>query len=176
MLLFVAEAPANQPVVLVPYDTDWPRRFTQVSDEMRRACGARIMRIEHIGSTSVPGLGAKAVIDVMPGLARFEDGNDCVEPLRALGYRYLGENGIAGRHFFVRGAPRTENVHMYAVGADEWLRHLLFRDFLRASAETRERYWALKQELARRFPDDVNAYAAAKSDFVAEVLSRAAAR
>jgi GrpB-like predicted nucleotidyltransferase (UPF0157 family) len=139
------------------------------------ACGDVLIAIEHIGSTAIPGLGAKPVIDVMPGLRTFEDGGQAVSPLERIGYEYRGEYGIPGRHYFVKDDPesgeRIANVHMYAVGHDEWIAHLALRDYLRQHDEWRDRYWALKQELARKYPYDVEAYAEAKTDFVKGVVA-----
>ncbi len=165
-------------VVLVPYDPRWPAIFEAVAAELREACGDALVSVEHIGSTADPGCEAKPVIDVMPGLASFEAGPRCVAPLDALGYEYRGEYGIARRHYFVR-APRPGrdelrvHVHMYAPGEGQWGAQLAFRDYLRSHIDARDQYVALKQALAKRFPHDGNAYADAKSEFVAEMLSRA---
>jgi len=157
-------------VRLVPYDPAWPARFAGIRAQLQRAC-PWLRTVEHIGSTSVPGLGAKPTIDVMPGLARFEDGLRCVAPLQVLGFEYLGEYGLARRHYFRE--LRRVHVHMYAVGEGQWHAQLAFRDMLRSHAELRQAYWELKQELAQRHRQDVNAYADAKSDFVAQALRRA---
>ena len=165
-------------VVLVSYDPRWPAIFEAVASELREACGDALLSVEHIGSTAIPGCEAKPVIDVMPGLASFEAGLRCVAPLEALGYEYRGEYGIARRHYFAR-PPRSGrdelrlHVHMYAPGEGQWAAQLAFRDYLRSHVEAREQYVALKRVLAERFPHDGNAYADAKSEFVAEILSRA---
>lgn len=142
---------------------------------MLGACRDLLLAVEHIGSTSVPGLGAKPIIDVMPGLRTFEDGGKVVSPLERIGYEYRGEYGIPGRHLFVKDDPgtgeRIANVHMYAVGHDEWIAHLALRDYLRTHEAWRDRYWALKQELAQKYRDDVEAYAEAKTAFVKEVVA-----
>jgi GrpB-like predicted nucleotidyltransferase (UPF0157 family) len=167
---------SSRPVILVPYDPEWPRAFAGLHDEIVGACGDLLANVEHIGSTSVPGLAAKPVIDVMPGLNRFEDGPRCADLLGPLGYRYRAENGIPGRHYFQKDDPRTgervANVHMYEVGHDEWIAHLAFRDVLRAHKEWRDRYAVLKAALAVRYPNDVEAYAEAKTAFVQEAVAR----
>lgn len=156
--------------VLVPYDPAWPARFAAYRDELLAAGGAIFAVIHHIGSTSVPGLGAKPTIDIMPGLRRYEDGYALVEPLEARGYDYLGEYGLPGRHFFRR--MKDSHVHTYVVGQGQWHDQLDFRDYLRAHPWARDAYWALKRELARTH-DNVGDYAEAKSDFVADILRRA---
>lgn len=162
--------------MLAPPNPAWPARFHALRDEILTACGGLLIAIEHIGSTSIPGLAAKPVIDIMPGIRTFEDGARCAAPLQALGYDYRGEFGIPGRHFFRKDDPATgeriANVHMYAVGHDEWIAHLAFRDYLRAHPEWRDRYEALKQGLAARYAGDIEAYAEAKTEFVKEVVAR----
>lgn len=168
-----------RPVVLVPYNPAWPARFEAARTAILEACADLVLRVEHIGSTSIPGLEAKEIIDVMPGLERFEDGERCIERMNTIGYEYRGEFGIPGRHYWVKDDPETgvrlQNVHMYAIGHDEWVAHLAFRDYLRAHDDWRDRYAALKRELAARHADDVEAYAGAKTAFVKEVVARHAA-
>jgi GrpB-like predicted nucleotidyltransferase (UPF0157 family) len=156
--------------VLVPYDPAWPTRFEAYRDELLEAGGPWLEVVHHIGSTSVPGLGAKPVIDIMPGLRRYEDGLQLVEPLQARGYEYLGEYGLPGRHFFRR--MKDSHVHVYTVGQGQWHDQLAFRDYLRAHDWARDAYWQLKCQLARAH-DDIDDYADAKSNFVADILRRA---
>lgn len=166
-------------VVLVTYDPEWPARFEAARAAILEACRGVVKEVEHIGSTAVPGLAAKAIIDMMPGLERFEDGERCVAPLEGLGYEYRGEYGIPGRHYFVRDDPETgkrlEHLHMYAIGHDEWIAHLALRDYLRAHDDWRDRYEALKRDLAAKYPTDVEAYAEAKTEFVKRVVELHAA-
>ncbi|MGD9932837.1 MAG: GrpB family protein, partial [Dehalococcoidia bacterium] len=170
-------AGSTRPVVLVPYDREWPHTFAGLRDEIAGACGDLLSGVEHVGSTAVPGLAAKPVIDVMPVLHRFDDGPACAERLEPLGYTYLGEYGIPGRHFFRKDdaatGERIANVHMYEADHDEAIAHFAFRDYLRAHDDWRDRYAALKRELAARFPNEVESYAEAKTDFVKEVVALA---
>ena len=164
---------AREQIVLAPHD---PRWLVDAAEECRRiaeACGLLLMRVEHIGSTSVPGLIAKPVLDLMPVLKRLEDGFGCVGPMRALGYWYAGDFGIAGRHLFVKGSPRTHHAHMLVEGSREALRHLAVRDALRASPELSARYAELKLGLASAFGDDRESYAQAKTAFMQEIFDRA---
>jgi GrpB-like predicted nucleotidyltransferase (UPF0157 family) len=164
---------------LVAYDPGWPARFEAARAAILQACPGVVTRVEHIGSTSVPGLEAKDIIDIMPGLARFADGERCIAPLAAIGYEYRGEYGIPGRHYWVKDDPATgirlQNVHMYEVGHDDWTAHLPFRDYLRAHDDWRDAYAALKRQLAARYAGDVEAYAEAKTQFVKEVVALHAA-
>lgn len=162
-------------VAVVDYDPSWPARFEAIRAEIERACGDLLVCVEHVGSTAVPGLAAKPIIDVQPGLRAFEDGFACVEPMQALGYEYRGEWGIAGRHYFVRDDADglREHVHMLVVGSERWHEMPLFRDYLRAHAEEAREYERLKRELAGRFRLDRAQYTEAKAEFVGAVLARA---
>lgn len=162
-------------IVLVPHDPSWPAQFAAARAEMMAACNGLMLEVHHVGSTSIAGIIAKPVIDMMPILARHEDGLACIAPMQALGYVYRGERGIAGRHLFVRGNPRSHNVHAFAAGNPEVERHLLFRDYLRAHPDERDAYAALKRSLAEKFGDDRREYAEAKTPFCEHIdrLARA---
>jgi len=152
-------------IVLAPYDPAWPSRFAAARAEILSACGGLVIEVHHIGSTAIPGASAKPVIDMMPVVRRFEDGAACVAPLQVLGYQSRGEHGIAGRYYFVRGTPRSHQLHLFAADHPEVERHLLFRDYLRAHPDERVAYERLKRGLAAKFGDDRQAYAAAKTPF-----------
>ncbi|MCG3131469.1 MAG: hypothetical protein FLDDKLPJ_02262 [Phycisphaerae bacterium] len=163
---------APEPIVLAPHDPRWPGEAEAEGLRIAGACGSAVIRVEHIGSTAVPGLIAKPVLDLMPLVRRFEDGYACVAPMRALGYWYAGDFGIAGRHLFIQGSPRTHHAHLLVEGSLEARRHLAVRDLLRASKRLADRYAALKRELAPRFGDDRVGYADAKSAFMRELFDR----
>jgi GrpB-like predicted nucleotidyltransferase (UPF0157 family) len=163
-------------VVIVPYDPSWPGRFELIRDAIQRACGEHLVCIEHVGSTSVPRLAAKPIIDVQPGLQRYEDGFACIDPMQVLGYEYRGEWGISGRHYFIRDASQArlrEHVHMLVVGSERWDEMPLFRDYLSAHAAAACDYERLKRDLAERHRCDREAYTEAKTAFVRETLGRA---
>ncbi len=164
---------ASEQIVLVEHDPRWLSAAEEECGRIASACGTLVLRVEHIGSTSVPGLIAKPVLDLMPLVRTFGDGFACVEPMRAMGYWYAGEFGIEGRHLFVKGSPRTHHVHMLVERSREAIRHLAVREVLRTSPELAARYAALKGELAARFGDDRDGYASAKSAFMREVFDRA---
>jgi GrpB-like predicted nucleotidyltransferase (UPF0157 family) len=165
-------------IVLVPHDPTWLAGFATARAEMMAICKGLMLEVHHVGSTSIPGIIAKPIIDMIPILARREDGLACIAPMQALGYVYRGERGIAGRHLFVRGDPRSHNVHVFAHDHPEVERHLLFRDYLRAHPEDRDAYADLKRSLAEKFRDDLREYAEAKTPFCDRIdrLARAAAR
>jgi GrpB-like predicted nucleotidyltransferase (UPF0157 family) len=164
-------------VRVVPYSTAWP---TLYAAEMARlgsvldAAGVRLI-LEHTGSTSIPGLGAKPIIDILAGLEGEDDRGAAIAALQAAGYVHRGEQEIPGRDFFRRGDPRQYHVHLTRVGSTFWRDHLAFRDWLRTHPEVAAAYIALKTRLARQYPADREAYIRGKTSFVESVLRAARA-
>ena len=155
-------------VVIVDYDPAWPARFERERDRVRRALGASADRIEHIGSTAVPGLAAKPIIDVLVAVADPDDDALIVAAMEAAGYELrVREPG----HRMFRTPARDVHVHIRSERDPELLRHLSFRDRLRRSPDDRLAYQRLKRELATRDWDDINEYAEAKGPFIAAVLA-----
>jgi len=136
------------------------------------------LTVEHIGSTAVPGLGAKPIIDILVGAPSLAHIEACIPALRDYGYRYVPEfeKALPQRRYFTRTDGHPGNFHVHAVvqGSDFWRTHLAFRDALRADPALAADYWKLKQRLAARFPDDRAAYTDGKSDFIRGVLARQA--
>jgi GrpB-like predicted nucleotidyltransferase (UPF0157 family) len=159
-------------VELFDYDPRWPDVFETERARLEAAIGPHVVAIEHIGSTSVPRLAAKPVVDIGVAVEEFFAARVCILPIKRLGYRYKGQHGIPRRHFFYKG-ERTHHLHMLETSSGEWHDLLDFRDWLRADAETARAYEALKRALAERHRDQVEDYAHAKTDFVREALSRA---
>jgi GrpB-like predicted nucleotidyltransferase (UPF0157 family) len=151
-------------VVLVEYDPSWPARFESVRAEIEQACGDLIICIEHVGSTAIPSMTAKPIIDVQPGLRAFEDGFACIRPMEALGYVSRGEWGIPGRHYFVRDHMDglREHVHMLVVNSERWHEMPLFRDYLISHPAEARAYETLKRDLAKQFKFDRERYTDAK--------------
>jgi GrpB-like predicted nucleotidyltransferase (UPF0157 family) len=162
-------------VTVVDYDPCWPQVFAEESGRVRAALGDSAVAVEHIGSTAVPGLAAKPVIDVLAGLRTLDLTRAQIEAMEALGYEYLGEYGIPGRLFFHKGRPRSHHVHAVLLGSDLWQRHLVFRDFLRAHSDEAQRYGNLKRNLAAEVGGDRERYLEGKSAFVYDVQERARA-
>jgi len=167
----------GEPIVVVPYDTAWPERYQRERDLILDAIGAQLVRIEHIGSTAVPGLGAKPVIDIIASLPTLQDHRQCVGPLRSLGYQHRGEAGIPGRQFFRKIDPdtgrRTCHLHLVAEADPFFDEHVLFRDFLHAHPAVADEYDRLKRTLATRFGNDRESYTNAKASFISTVLGNA---
>ena len=161
---------AHGHVAIADYHPDWPAAFATEAARIHAVLPG--IAVEHIGSTSVPGLPAKPVLDLMLGYAG--DLAPVIATLVSLGYQHYGEHGIPGREFFTGDAAgqRTHHIHLVRQGSEFWLRHLAFRDALRRDDKLRDGYGALKRELALRHSDDVSGYTDAKSDFIAGVLAQ----
>jgi GrpB-like predicted nucleotidyltransferase (UPF0157 family) len=164
-------------IVIVPYDPIWPSLYEAEAAIVRAALPADFtLAIEHFGSTAIPGLAAKPVIDILVAVRSIEEARRrAVAPLTALGYAFWADNPKRDRLFFVKGLPpaprRTHHVHMTEPTGAMWPR-LLFRDYLRRHEEARAAYLALKLDLARRFPDDREAYTEGKQGFVDDIMAR----
>ncbi|WP_218952100.1 GrpB family protein [Amycolatopsis anabasis] len=155
---------------IVEYDPGWPERFRRERERIAGALGDRALRIDHVGSTSVPGLVAKPIIDIDVSVADVEDERGYLDALLGAGYVLrVREPG----HRMVRTVARDVHVHVCAAGSEWERRHLLFRDWLREHPKDREAYGRLKQELSARDWADMNEYAEAKGPFIAEVTARA---
>jgi GrpB-like predicted nucleotidyltransferase (UPF0157 family) len=161
-------------VELVEHDPTWAELFESEKARISAIFDGRVVGIEHIGSTSVPELCAKPIVDVLVGLHELELSEQDVEAMQALGYEYLGEYGLPGRQFF-RKEPRTHHVHVVAHGGDHWERQLTFRDALRADPAERRRYDEFKRKLAAE-GHSRDTYTELKTPFIREVEARARAR
>jgi len=164
-------------VEIAEYDPAWPEAYQRERAAIAEALVGHALAIEHVGSTAVPGLAAKPIVDIMVGLRVLSDHACCVAPLASLGYEHKGEYGIPDRHYFrkpVQG-PRTHQVHMVEQGSAFWVRHLLFRDYLRANPNEAAAYDRLKRELAERFGTDLEGYTEAKTEFIRSVEAKARA-
>lgn len=157
-------------IVLVPYDPVWPETFARHRERIVATLGDRALRVDHIGSTSVPGLTAKPVVDIDLSVVDPDDEADYVDDLVAAGYRLrVREPG----HRMLRTPARDVHLHVCAAGSRWERRHLLFRDWLRRDAADREAYVALKQHLATMRWPSMSAYADAKGPLIAEITERA---
>jgi len=161
-------------VVIIDYNPQWPRDFESLRARIWPAVEDIAAAIEHVGSTSVPGLAAKPVLDIDIIVESEEGVRQAIERLATIGYTHRGNLGIEGREAF-RAAMNNPAHNLYMCRQDSAaLRdHLTFRDYLRAHPETAKAYADLKRSLAIQFPDDINGYATAKTDFVTGVLETA---
>lgn len=162
-------------IVVVPFDPIWSERFRQEARLISAVFGPDLLSIHHIGSTAIPGMSAKPVIDVMPVVREIDRVDEFNSAMRQLGYEPMGEFGIPGRRHFVKGADdnRTHHLHLYQPDHPEVTRHLDFRDYLTAHVEEARQYAGLKIELARHHRNDVDGYMKGKDAFIKGVLQRA---
>jgi NAD-dependent deacetylase len=146
----VASTLREPPLEVVDYDPSWPQRYAEEAQRVRDALAPDVVELEHMGSTAVPGLAAKPVIDISAGLDRLELSSEQVAAMECLGYEYLGENGLPGRLFFRRdeAARRAHHVHVVEYGGEHWHRHRAVREYLRAHPEEASRYAEEKRRLA----------------------------
>ena len=167
--------PDYMAVRVVDYNQEWPAMFEAEAAVIREIVGDNLIALFHIGSTSVPGLKAKPVIDMLPVVRDISALDSLNEKFAAAGYEPMGEFGLPGRRYFRKGgANRTHQIHAYQYDAVLSItRHVAFRDYMRAHAEARAAYGGLKASLASRFPDDIGAYCDGKDEFVKEYERRA---
>lgn len=160
-------------VRVVPYDCTWPTLFASEAarlQELFSGAGLPVL-IEHTGSTAVPGLAAKPILDILVGYHQGAALQAYISVLIGAEYVHRGEQEIPGREFFRRGNPRAYHVHLTAIDSVFWRDHLTFRDRLRDDTALRDAYATLKRDLAARFPRDREAYIVAKEPFVNQVLA-----
>ncbi|MFS0690168.1 GrpB family protein [Sporosarcina sp. 179-K 8C2 HS] len=157
-------------VEVKPYSELWKVEFHKEAAVLQEIFCAEMIGIHHIGSTSVQGLSAKPIIDIMPIVKDISQVDQYNERMAVIGYEAKGENGIAGRRYFQKGGTeRTHHVHIYEKGSSEIDRHLAFRDFLREHPEKAKVYGDLKEELAKQFPYDIASYIKGKEQFALQI-------
>ncbi|NNF29488.1 MAG: GrpB family protein [Gemmatimonadetes bacterium] len=161
-------------VRVIPYDPGWVAAFECAREELVSALGARALAIHHVGSTSVPGLAAKPVLDLLVGVADLEEAVELVKPLEDLGYRFHSNEPSPDRHYFRRWAlegMRTHHLSLAEGTSAHYLETLAFRDALRRDPTLAAAYGDLKAELARKHPLGRKAYLAGKAGFITRVLA-----
>jgi GrpB-like predicted nucleotidyltransferase (UPF0157 family) len=163
--------PVPNHVHLTEYNKDWPCQFRDERELLARIFGAQALAIEHIGSTSVPGLAAKPTVDIAVAVPSLDIVPEVVPSLEQLDYEYLGEYGLPGRHFFRKPVVEEEDkpsfhLHVALKGSNHMTAWLTFRDLLSRDLRVRDEYLDLKRDLAARFHHDRPSYTAAKSEFI----------
>ncbi|MHB1128303.1 MAG: GrpB family protein [Bacillota bacterium] len=161
-------------VIVAEYNPQWQVMYEVEAKNIREILGEELITIYHIGSTSVPGLKAKPIIDIMPLVRDVGVVDGFNEEMIKLGYEPMGEFGIPGRRFFRKGVDhRTHHLHIFQLDSVDIERHLAFCGYLREYPEDAKQYGELKQSLAERFPDDIEAYVAGKDGFVKNLEQKA---
>ncbi|HEV2663052.1 MAG TPA: GrpB family protein [Ktedonobacteraceae bacterium] len=166
-------APLTEPILIVDYDPEWPRLFQREAGRVRAALGDRIELLEHVGSTSVPGLAAKPRIDMLLVVANSADESAYVPALEAAGYVLHIREPDWYEHRMFNGPDTAVNLHVFSPGCPEIERMLLFRDWLRGNISDRQLYERTKRELVRQDWKYTQNYADAKTVVVEEILARA---
>ncbi|MED0961516.1 hypothetical protein COJ48_04550 [Bacillus cereus] len=161
-------------IVVVPYENHWSEKFQMEAERLKLAM-PEMVKIYHIGSTSVPGLAAKPIIDMIMEVDSIERVDHWNKQFDELGYIVKGENGISGRRFFIHGTEekRSYHLHVFEKGNSEITRHLAFRDYMMAHCEEAEAYATLKKELAEKYTYDGTLYTEGKDEFVRNVDEKA---
>ncbi|HXH12508.1 MAG TPA: GrpB family protein [Alphaproteobacteria bacterium] len=166
-------AEVDEPVEVVGARAEWPTLFAAEAEAIRRALGTPA--VEHIGSTAVPGLAAKPVIDIQVGVAGPPDAGVVGGPLAELGYEGLGEAGVPGRLYFRRRGAVAYNVHVVELGSGHWAANIAVRNYLRAHPSEAAEYAAQKRRAVAAGATTLLAYSDHKARFVGELVRRALA-
>lgn len=171
----------SSPVLIVKYDPQWSILYEAERHHILQNIGHKVQAIEHIGSTAVPNLGSKPIIDIMVGVPHPTDAEECVPLLQDLDYRDVTPQPGDPDWYYCLGktyrgeTASLQNYHLHLVRfmSDHWKIHLLFRDFLRAHPDVAEQYYELKKELAAKYGSDRIGYTNAKTSFIESVIARA---
>ncbi|HEY0022271.1 MAG TPA: GrpB family protein [Longimicrobium sp.] len=164
-------------VEVVPHDPRWRDSFQAEATHIAAALGAHLIAIHHIGSTAIPGIHAKPVIDLLMEVDDIEAIDQRSSAMEAIGYEVMGEFGMPGRRYFRKDdqhGTRTHQVHAFQAGSAEVVRHLAFRDYMIAHPADAQRYSDLKRKLAEEYPWDMDGYVDGKDGFIKEIDRRAA--
>ncbi|MDX2241092.1 MAG: GrpB family protein [Leptolyngbyaceae cyanobacterium bins.302] len=164
-------------VEVVPHNPDWRSQFMAESQTIATALGSNVITIHHIGSTAIPGIYAKPIIDLLVEVESITQMDQQVAVMQALGYEAMGEYGIPGRRYFRKHnaeGDRTHHAHAFQTGSPEIKRHLIFRDYLIAHPADAQAYSELKQQLAKQHPHDIEAYMDGKDGLIQAIAQRAA--
>lgn len=166
----MSSSDTKRKIEVIEYDPQWPKLFALEAKQVKQALGCNCIVVHHIGSTSVPGLHAKPIIDMLPVVRNIQDVDQATKSMETLGYEAKGEYGMAFRRFFQKSPEmRTHHVHVYQEDDPEISRYLKFRDWMRSHTDDAENYAKLKVELAEKFPHDILQYCNGKDSFVASI-------
>ena len=163
-------------VEVVPHNPQWKQEFNSESQKIQKILADNVVIIHHIGSTAIPNIYAKPVIDFLIEVKNINLISQQTPAMEKLGYEAMGEFGLVGRRYFRKENPsgiRTHHVHIYQINSPEIKRHLAFRDYMLAHTQDAEQYSQLKQELARKYPNDIESYMDGKDEFVKRMEKKA---
>lgn len=162
-------------VRLVAYKPIWKKLYRKEEKRLRNVFGKDILDIQHVGSTSIPGVKSKPIIDIAVGIKSLKLGRKFLKTLEKLGYKYRGSMGVAGRLFFAKGSRknRTHYLHLEKFNSENWRSHIVFRDYLRRHKNAVKEYNKLKEELAKKYKNDRDTYTAKKEIFIEKIIKNA---
>ena len=162
-------------VELKPYNPKWKEIYREESELISTTIHEYLVDIQHIGSTAIPNIVAKPIIDIAVALDSLENIEKIIKPLKEIDYIYRGEQGIPDRHLFVKGGEefRTHHMHIMHKSHYEWKKHLFFRDYLLNHPEEVKKYSELKLQLEKKFKEDRASYTESKSEFIEIILDKA---
>jgi len=158
-------------VRLTDHDSVWPELFRREEALLRQVAGGVLLSVQHIGSSCIPGLKAKPIIDILGGVETLAQGQELALPLRHAGYHYLGGHLVPEHHVYGKGDNRTHLLHIVEYNGAAWRRVIAFRDILLKYPDVAARYETLKIGLSRQFPDDRPAYGEAKTAHIDRILA-----
>lgn len=167
----------SQHVIVVDYNSTWEHDYLREENRIKHILKENCVEIHHIGSTSVPGLAAKPIIDILAVVKSLAAVDKVSDVFEKIGYEYLGEFGIEGRRYLRKGGDeRTHQIHIFAeADRNNVVRHIAFRDYMRTHMEDRDKYSKLKKELAFKYPYDIESYCEGKDLFVKDMETKALA-
>ena len=165
----------TQHITVLNYDPEWSLKYVRERDKITEILKDNCISIYHIGSTSVPELAAKPIIDIMPVVESLDAVDAVASEFEKIGYVYMGEYGITGRRYLYKGAnEHTHHIHIFSKNDNENItRHLAFRDYLNKHDDVKEAYANLKKELAKKYPNDIEGYCDGKDAFVKKYQAEA---
>ncbi len=163
------------PIYIAEYNGNWPLAYEQERAILAEAFHPYAEDIQHVGSTSVSGLAAKPIIDILVTIREYPLPDSAIQAVVALGYEHMGEYGIPRRHYFRKGRPRSHHVHVLERANPEWEHFVLFRDYLRAHPQAAREYEALKRQLADRYRDERAVYTESKAPLIRQLMEKARA-
>lgn len=160
-------------VKLFLHHKDWAILFGNEKKSLKKLLGNNI-RIEHVGSTAIPEVYAKPVIDIVIGYTRKDDINDVFDKIKSLDYEDMGEKGKPGRRFFAKGPDdnRTFYIHVVSINSNNWNEYILFRDFLLQNKKARDNYNRLKKSLFEKYADNRELYTNGKAEFITDIINK----
>ncbi|MHA2226908.1 MAG: GrpB family protein [Candidatus Hodarchaeales archaeon] len=161
----------KEKVTLYTYTIDWQSSYNEEEKRLQSLNSEYIIEIQHIGSTAIPGMLAKPIIDIGIAVQDFDQAKRCIKPIISLEYEYKGEFGIKRRHYFVKGNPSTYHLHVLETTSDEWKNHIWFRDYLKEHPDVADEYANLKRNLAQQFTFNRQAYQEGKIPFIIKILA-----